>query len=383
MHRLIAASAVRSSYHISLPCLICSITLILGQSGQGRSNRGHAIGEQGMSVGDGVKRELAEVVEAEHDADAGPGRLLPTIATEDIDTARGYADASRASSTRRMYESDWRRFAAWCRERSLATLPADPRVVAVFLASEAAAGSAPATVGRRVAAIGWMHRRAGLQPPQKREGAAAILEVLAGIRRTHGQAPERKQAADADVLRATPGDHLRAVRDRAVLAFGMAGAFRRLELVALRMEDVLVVPEGLRVLVRRSKTDQEGAGATIAIPDGRRLQPKVLLARWVAQAGITDGLLFRRLTKGDSLTAEPMSDRAVARLVQSKALVAGYDPQRFAAHSLRSGFLTAAARSGASVFKMREVIRHKSMQVLADYVRDAELFRDHAGSGFL
>ena len=286
-----------------------------------------------------------------------------------------------------MYESDWRRFAAWCGNRGLATLPADPRVVAVFLAAEAAAGSAPATVGRRVAAIGWMHRRAGLQPPQAREGAAAILEVLAGIRRTHGQAPERKQAADADVLRdmlrPTHGDHLRAVRDRAVLAFGMAGAFRRSELVALRMEDVLVVPEGLRVLVRRSKTDQEGAGATIAIPDGRRLQPKVLLVRWVAQAGITDGVLFRRLTKQDALTPEPMSDRAVARLVQAKALAAGYDPQRFAAHSLRSRFLTAAARSGASVFKMREVSRHKSMQVLADYVRDAELFRDHAGSGFL
>lgn len=335
-----------------------------------------------MSDADGATGDLIEVPNVEHD----DGRL-PVIALEEVDTARGYADASRAASTRRMYESDWRRFAAWCRGRDLDSLPADPRVVAVFLAAEATAGSAPATVGRRVAAIGWMHRRAGLQPPQAREGAAAILEVLAGIRRTHGQVPDRKDAADADVLRdmlrVTTGDGLRAVRDRALLAFGMAGAFRRSELVALHMEDVLVVPEGLRVLVRRSKTDQEGAGVTIAIPDGRRLQPKVLLARWVAQAGIGESFLFRRLTRSDDLTMEPMSDRAVARLVQAKALAAGYNPQRFAAHSLRSGFLTAAARSGASVFKMREVSRHKSMQVLADYVRDAELFRDHAGSGFM
>ena len=315
----------------------------------------------------------------------------PIIAMEDIATARRYADASRAASTQRAYQSDWRRFSAWCAARALDTLPADPRVVAVFLAAEAEAGAAPLTIGRRLAAIGWMHHRAGLQPPQKVQGAAAILEVIAGIRRSHGIAPVKKHAADADVLRdilrAIAGDDLRSVRDRALLAFGMAGAFRRSELVALRLADVEWVSEGLRVTIRRGKTDQEGAGATIAIPDGRRLRPKALLDAWVQQAGIVDGFLFRRLIRGKAgeatMSALPMSDRAVARLVQTRVLAAGYDPAGFAGHSLRSGFLTAAARSGASIFKMREVSRHKSMQVLADYVRDAELFRDHAGEGFL
>ena len=315
----------------------------------------------------------------------------PAITQEEIGTARRYADASRAASTQRAYTSDWRRFATWCAARNLDALPADPGVVAVFLAAEAEAGSAPLTVGRRLAAIGWMHRRAGLQPPQKREGAAAILEVIAGIRRSHGIAPVRKLAADADVLRdilrAIPGEDLRSVRDRALLAFGMAGAFRRSELVALTLADVEWVKEGLRVTIRRGKTDQDGAGATIAIPEGRRLRPRMLLDRWVQQAGIADGFLFRRLNRGKAgeatVSALPMSDRAVARLVQTRVLAAGYDPASFAGHSLRSGFLTAAARSGASIFKMREVSRHKSMQVLADYVRDAELFRDHAGDGFL
>ena len=140
---------------------------------------------------------------------------------------------------------------------------------------EADAGAAPMTVGRRLAAIGWMHRRAGLQPPQAREGAAAILEVVAGIRRSDGVAPARKQAADADVLRdmlkAISGDDLRAVRDRAVLAVGMAGAFRRSELVALQWADLERVPEGLRLTIRRGKTDQERAGVTIAISEGRRV----------------------------------------------------------------------------------------------------------------
>ncbi len=233
------------------------------------------------------------------DIDLVDDARLPAFAAAELATARRYADASRAASTQRAYASDWRRFSAWCLARGLETLPADPRVVAVFLSAEAEAGSAPLTIGRRLAAIGWMHRRAGLQPPQAREGAAAILEVMAGIRRSHGVAPVKKHAADADVLRdilrAIPGDDLRSVRDRALLAFGMAGAFRRSELVALQLADVEWVKEGLRVTIRRGKTDQEGAGATIAIPEGRRLRPKALLEAWVAQAGITDGILFRRL----------------------------------------------------------------------------------------
>ncbi len=170
------------------------------------------------------------------------------LVVAEIATARGYAEASRAPGTRRAYASDWRGFSAWCFARALETLPADPRVVAVFLAAEAEAGAAPATIGRRLAAIGYHHRRAGLQPPQAREGAAAILDVIAGIRRRHLLPPARKHAADADVLRdllrGITGDGLRAVRDRAVLAFGMAGAFRRSELVALTLDDIERVPEG-------------------------------------------------------------------------------------------------------------------------------------------
>ncbi len=248
----------------------------------------------------------------------------PAVTDQEIGTAGRYADASRAASTQRAYNSDWRRFSAWCAARGLDTLPADPRVVAVLLAADAEAGSAPLTIGRRLAAIGWMHRRAGLQPPHAREGAAAILEVVAGIRRSHGVAPVKKHAADAgvlrDLLRAIAHDDLRARRDRALLVFGMAGAFRRSELVELRLSDVEWVKEGLRVTIRRGKADEEGARATIAIPDRRRLRPK-------------------------------------ARLVQARVLAAGYDPAGFAGHSLRSGFLTAAARSGASVFRMREVSR--------------------------
>ena len=315
-------------------------------------------------------------------ADPGPPALLPA----EIDAAKGYAAASRAPGTRRAYAADWRGFLAWCEARGATPLPADPRLVAVFLAAEAARGCAPSTIGRRLAAIGHAHLQHGHLPPQRAAGAAPLLEVLAGIRRSHGRPPQRKQAADADVLRdllrATPGCDLRSVRDRALLAIGMAGAFRRSELVALQLDQLTREDRGLRVRFGQTKADQEGQGEEIAIPEGRRIRPVQLLDAWLAQGAITGGAVFRRL-KGGLATPDPMSDRAVARVVQARAAAAGYDPARFAGHSLRAGFITAGARAGASVFKLKEVSRHRSTDVLASYVRDAHLFEDHAGEGFL
>ena len=229
------------------------------------------------------------------DAGAGP----PALALAEVEAAKAYAAASRAPGTRRAYAADWRGFLAWCGERGATPLPADPRLVAVFLAVEAARGCAPATVGRRLAAIGHAHLQHGLLPPQRAEGAAPLLEVVAGIRRSHGRPPARKQAADADVLRdllrAIPGDDLRSVRDRALLAIGMAGAFRRSELVALQVGQLTREARGLRVRFGQTKADQEGRGEEIAIPEGRRIRPVQLLEAWLAQGSITEGAVFRRL----------------------------------------------------------------------------------------
>lgn len=304
----------------------------------------------------------------------------------EVDAARRYAESSRSTATRRAYASDWSRFTAWCQERGADPLPADPRVVAVFVAAEADGGASPSTAQRRLAAIAYEHCRAGHPSPQARAGAEAIKEVMAGIRRSQATPPDRKRAADADVLRdllrAVKGDDLRAVRDRAMLAIGMAGALRRSELVALHVEDLVREPRGLRIRIRSSKTDQEAAGAVIVIPNGRRIQPVRLLELWLERSGIKDGPLFTRVRSGQARPAA-LSDRAVARIVQRHAAAAGYDPNAFGGHSLRAGFLTAAAAGGASIFKMKEVSRHKSTDVLATYVRSAELYDEHAGDGFL
>jgi site-specific recombinase XerD len=316
-----------------------------------------------------------------------PPAMLPGIVDLETERADAYARAARANNTHRAYGADWAIFTAWCDERGNSPLPATAEVVRRFIASEADRGRSPATIERRVAAIAHFHRTEGFVAPTARPDAGKLRETMAGIRNSRGGKKTRKRAADATVLEAMlgafPGGGLRALRDRALLAIGMAAALRRSELVALAVGDIELVPEGLRVSIGRSKTDQAQEGAEIAVLEGWRLRPKAHLLAWMAAAGHDGGPLFRRLTRGDDLTDDAMSDRAAARLVQAAARKAGLDERQFAGHSLRAGFLTESAACGATIFKMQEVSRHKSVQILSEYVRSAERFKDHAGKGFL
>ena len=313
---------------------------------------------------------------------------LPALGPGEVAAARAYAEASRAAATRRAYDGDWRRFSLWCRARGAPALPAAPALVGVYLSALTAAGKAPPSVARALAAIAHVHRRAGLVAPHRADGGAVVADVLAGIRRARATPPDRKAAADADIvlqlLWSIEGDGLAALRDRAILAFGMALAARRSELVALDVADLDWEPRGVRVLIRRSKTDQEAEGQVVAVPEGRRLRPVAHLRAWLETSGIEQGPLFRPLWKGGRrVRGTRLSDHAVARIVQARAAAAGLDPARYAGHSLRAGFVTAAARAGADIWKIREVSRHKSLQVLGLYVRDARLFDGHAGEEFL
>jgi integrase len=158
----------------------------------------------------------------------------------------------------------------------------------------------------------------------------------------------------------------------------LPGAFRRSELVALEVADFMEVPDGLRVRVRRSKTDQEGQGQEIAIPRGYRLRPVEAVETWLAAAEINSDPVFRPVLKGSRLQPVALTDRSVAKIVKRYAGLAGLDPALFAGHSLRAGFITSAAESGAAVLRIADQSRHKSLDVLRGYVRRADMFKDHA-----
>jgi len=314
-------------------------------------------------------------------ASVSPGAM--TLFRDDMDAAGAFLAAEKSTATVRAYRSDFRIFAAYCDARGLAALPAHPDTVMAFLAAEATGGAKASTLGRRVAAIRYAHKAAGHEPPTNRETVKAVMR---GIRRTIGAAPERKEAATAgrvaDMVAAIP-DTLAGKRDRALLVLGFAGAFRRSELVALTVADLIEAEGGFRVLIRKSKTDQEGQGQEIAIPNGGKLRPVEAVRAWLAAAGITEGPLFRPITRGGKVQPAALTDRSVASIVKAYAERAGLDPAAYAGHSLRAGFLTTAAEHGASVFKMMEVSRHKSVDTLRGYVRRADLFKDHAGAAFL
>jgi integrase len=238
-------------------------------------------------------------------------------------------------------------------------------------------------MARRLASIRYAHKLAGHPSPT---GSEAVKTTLQGIRRTLPATPRRKAPATADkvvAMATTTGSGAKGLRDRALLLLGFAGAFRRSELVALDLSDLQFCDGGLRVKIRQSKTDQDGQGTTIAIVPGTFACPVAATRDWIRHARLASGPLFRPISKTGRVLRRRLSDRAVANIVKASAGRIGLRAEEFSGHSLRAGFLTSAARRGASIFKMMDVSRHKSVETLRGYVRDAEIFRDHAGSGLL
>jgi site-specific recombinase XerD len=308
---------------------------------------------------------------------------LPAALGPDLAAAVDLAKAEKALSTRKAYGTDFRLFKVWCEAKGVSSMPASPETVAAFLAAETGEGIKPSTLGRRVAAIRYAHKLAHLDTPTDSE---AVKATLRGIRRTVGTATMRKTpavAAKVQAMVALAPEGLAGLRDRAVLLLGFAGAFRRSELVALDVADIAETETGLLVAIRRSKTDQEGEGVTIAIARGDVACPARAVREWLDAAGIEAGPILRPINKAGTVAAERLTDRSVANIVKAYAELAGFDATTFSGHSLRSGFLTSAAAKGASIFKMMDVSRHKSVDTLRGYVRDAELFKDHAGAGLL
>jgi len=312
-----------------------------------------------------------------------PSAALPVIIREEVEAARAFQMNEKASATRRAYQSDFRIFADWCHARGVEPMPAAPEIVSTFLASQATSGIKASTLARRTAAIRYAHALKGVEPPTNSE---AVKATMRGIRRTLGTKAEQKAAATSErvaLMASLAPATLGGLRDKAVLLLGFSGAFRRSELVALEVSDLLETAEGYRVAIRRSKTDQEGAGHEVAILRGSSLRAVEAVKAWLEAAGIAEGPLFRPVAKGGRVLAEALTAESVANIVKAYAKRAGFDPGEFAGHSLRAGFLTSAAEHGASIFKMMEVSRHKSVDVLKSYIRRTELFKEHAGEGFL
>jgi integrase len=323
----------------------------------------------------------------------GDGRIAPTtpadtelgaVAAASSDAAREYQRGNKAPSTRRAYRGDWKRFVEWCDLVLDEPMPAAPVVVANYLAHLAKSGKKVPTIHKALAAITFAHRLAD-QPFDRRN--KIIQETLGGIERDIGTAPKKKAALEDGglrlVLAGISTTTMRALRDRSLLLVGWFSSCRRSEIAALNLADVAFTDEGIRLTIRKSKTDQIAAGREVGIPyaGDHTLCPVRALKAYLEATGIESGPLFRDIRAGTirgGICAE-----TVANIVKRACRRAGIDEKDYGGHSLRSGFVTTAFRRGKSLASVARQTGHKSMTVLLGYERHATLFVDNAAAGLL
>jgi len=280
---------------------------------------------------------------------------------------------TRANNTARAYASDWRDFAAWCELAGRRALPATSDSLQLYLVHLARLGRLPATLERRVSAIGAQHAAAGARSPVDVD----VREVLCGMRRKLGAAPRHAKAAVTIpqlklMLRATPRDAVGA-RDRALLLVGFASGVRRSELTAWDLADVRFEERGAVLRVAKGKTDQVGIGSWVGVHKGQHSEtcPVRALKSWIVERGPWAGALFCSVDCFGAIRRAPMADKSVAAVVKGAAVAAGLDAALYAAHSLRAGLVTAAGGAGVGTLAIMARTGHRDVKVLLRYMRPA------------
>ena len=300
---------------------------------------------------------------------------------EPVDAStKNYLGQSISPATLRAYRSQWNAFVAWCDSQQLEACPALPETVAAYLSHLADSGRKPASIDVARAAIRKAHETAGatIDPTS----SLLVGQTLKGIRRSKGTAQTQKAALLTDdlkrIMRRIDGKTLKGKRDKAMLLLGFTLGARRSELVALNASDLQEVTEGLIVTIRRSKTDQEGAGYEKGIARGENPDTCAVTAlqEWMAAAEITEGALFCAIGKGGHLKEDRLTPQSVALVIKARAGAVRLKAAKYSGHSLRAGMVTQAAKNGASVTDIMQQSGHKAVQTVMRYVRRANILDD-------
>ena len=278
---------------------------------------------------------------------------------------------SKAQNTLRAYASDFRHFKNFCIDNNVKYLPSDPRIISLYL-TKLAKTSKFSTLKRRIASISVIHKMKGHYLDTKHP---IIIENLLGIKRVNGSNQKAKKPIlindlklIINVIDETKQVNKRKIRDKAIILVGFSGGFRRSELVNIEYEDIEFVNEGVKIIIKRSKTDQSGEGMTKAIPyfDNKSFCPVISLKNWIDNSEAKSGKIF------------DISDKSVALIIKKYASLSGLDPNKYGGHSLRSGFATSTAESGAEERNIMAMTGHKTTQMVRRYIQEANLFKNNA-----
>src|SRR6056300_548758 len=291
---------------------------------------------------------------------------------------------SKANNTVRAYKSDFKDFSLFCAQNGFKSLPSEPKIVSLYLTFLSTKDVKMSTLKRRLVSIGVIHKIKGHYLDTKHP---SIIENILGIKRRKGSVQKGKKPILINNLKQIiniidqyNNEEINKFRDRSIILIGFSGGFRRNEIVSLDYDDLEFVTEGLKINLRKSKTDQFGEGIVKALPyfDNSQYCPVLSLKKWIEVSKIEVGALFRRFSKGSKLTQNRLTDQTVALLIKKYLKLAGIEEKNYSGHSLRSGFATSAAESGAEERSIMAMTGHKSTEMVRRYIKEANLFKNNA-----
>ena len=292
--------------------------------------------------------------------------------------------SSKAENTVRAYKSDFNDFGLFCAKNGFKSLPTEPKIVSLYLTYLSTKDSKMSTLKRRLVSIGVIHKLKGHYLDTKHP---SIIENIMGIKRRKGSVQKAKKPIlisnlkeIINVIDKQKMEKIKKLRDRSIILIGFSGGFRRNEIVSLNYDDLDFVKEGLKITLRRSKTDQFGEGSLKGLPyfDSPEYCPVVSIQNWLNLSEINSGPLFRRFTKGPKLSEKRLTDQTVALLIKEYLELTGIDSKNYSGHSLRSGFATSAAEAGAEERSIMAMTGHKSTEMVRRYIKEANLFKNNA-----
>tara|TARA_B100001029_G_scaffold61510_1_gene49777 strand:- start:1285 stop:2199 length:915 start_codon:yes stop_codon:yes gene_type:complete len=295
--------------------------------------------------------------------------LVTDVKSLEIETLKNLR-SSKAENTLRAYKADFRDFSLFCNQNGLKSMPTDPKIITIYI-THLSKTSKFSTLKRRLASISVIHKLNGHYLDTKHP---IIKENLLGIKRAKGTYQKAKKPILINdlklIINAINQDKKSKnnQKNKALILVGFAGGFRRSELVSLEYEDIEFVKEGVKIFVKRSKTDQSGEGMTKAIPyfTNSEFCPVKTLKKWIAERNIKSGRIF------------DMSDKNVSLIIKKYVELAGLDPNKYSGHSLRSGFATSTAELGAEERSIMAMTGHKTTQMVRRYIKEANLFKNNA-----
>ena len=291
---------------------------------------------------------------------------------------------SKANNTVRAYKSDFKDFGIFCAKNGFKSLPSEPKIVSLYLTHLSTKGAKISTLKRRLVSIGVIHKLKGHYLDTKHP---AIIENIMGIKRRKGNNQKGKKPIlindlkkIINVIDQQSKEEIKKLRDRSIILIGFSGGFRRSELVNIDYDDIEFVSEGVKIFIKRSKTDQFGEGSVKALPyfDNSQYCPVASLQKLINISKINSGPLFRRFLKGLKLSEKRLTDQTVALLIKEYLELADIDSKNYSGHSLRSGFATSAAESGAEERSIMAMTGHKTTQMVRRYIKEANLFKNNA-----